>query len=121
MATYQVADGHDNEAGYANLTTQPACEGVRYAREVFVQSGQVYRTGERYARLKNNVMTASEFTTALTEWGVASAETNDITVTLPGDDRAMDNWNGTVVRPYPEFKDGLYRDVEWLVKQLVAT
>jgi len=123
--TYQVADGHDNEAGYSNITHQPRCEGVKYARTVDAPSGDVYEDGA-YADLIHSTgeeqgLTAAQFDTLLTEYGLTTVNTNQITITLPDLDRTAVNYNATIVRPRPKWRKGQYHDVVFRVKLLAVT
>lgn len=119
MATYQVADGFDNEAGYADLSPQPRCERIHYARRADTLSHIVYHDGPYadlvHAQGGNQGVTVAEFSALLTAYGVTMTSSNDITVTLPGSDRAMDNWNGTVSLYSARFQNGLWRDVVFRV------
>lgn len=125
MFTYQVADTFDNEAGYANLDPQPRCEGIQYARRVDVQSHAVYNDAPYadliHAQGGNQGLTTAEMNALFTSYGVTSTTSNDITVTLPGDDRAADNWNGTVSLLSARFYNGLWRDVVFRVILVSAT
>lgn len=118
---YYQADGHDNEAGYTKISVQPYCTGVMYARRIIALSA-VYDDGEAFAKLVYSVLKPSQYSALLTEFGLASALENDITITLPNAARTTTNWNGTIVKPFnPQFRVGLYHEVEFMLIQLEAT
>ena len=125
MFTYQVADGFDSEGSYADLAPQPYCERVQYGRRADVLSGAVY-SDAAYADLVhagggNEGITDAEMSALLTSYGVTMITSNDITITLPGDDRTADNWNGTVFLLSGRFYKGLWRDVVFRVKLVGLT
>ncbi|MFA4973750.1 MAG: hypothetical protein WC683_14155 [bacterium] len=121
--TYQVADGHNNAAGYADIDPQPASDGIQTPRRSYTASG-VYDDGRQYIVLRWNVLTDTELTTVLTAFGLADAITNEVTVSVPGEfNRTFVDKNGTAVRPHsPElgYRDW-YNDIEIRVIDLEDT
>lgn len=118
MATsYSMADGHDNEAGYAAFSPQPACpEGLQYLVYRKAASGKAYADGVQVAFLEWRNLTASEYAAILSTAGLTSADYNDITAALPDEDYStFSDYNGTVYHyrtpEYRTFAGNLYRRV----------
>lgn len=121
LFTYQVAAGHNNEAGYANLSPQPRCPGVFYAAWTQTPDGASEPEGRPYAELIFEALDEDAYSSLLTQFGLASANYALITITLPGADRAADNWNGVISIPErPQFFN-FYQDVRFMVRRLEAT
>lgn len=115
--TYQVADGHNNAAGLATMTKQPKCEGIVPGRRIRTLGRTVYEDGYSSAVLVYTMVTSADVETILTELGIFSAVSNDITIRLPRNgDRDFTNYNATAVQPEwvreGRYKQGFYEDVE---------
>jgi len=122
--TYQVADGSDNEGSYVDLNPQPSCEGIRYPLRVISANNTPKDKGARFAILVyEGEITADQYTNVLSQLGLTSAIYNDITLSLPDEDRTtFSNYNGRVFKPLnPVYKKGFYRDIEFFVRKLEDT
>lgn len=121
--TYQIADGHNNAAGLANVTTQPACEGIRYPRETIAANGDVFEDGAPFVEWRYGPeLHEDTYAALLTQFGLSSAKTNEVTVrtTQSANRDTFANYNGLIVRPQPLYRRGFYRDVVFVVKMLEA-
>lgn len=121
--TYQLADGHDNAAGLAAVTPQPACEGIFYPKEIIAASGIVYNSGMPYCVWKYGPeLPEDDYNSLLNQFGLASAKTNEVTVKTISDAArsAYSNYNATIVKPQPRYQMGFYKDVAFVIKLLEA-
>jgi hypothetical protein len=123
MATaYSIADGHDNEAGYATLAPQPAMpDGIHYPVYRKAASGKVYPDGVRVAWLEYQNITPAEYAAILSDCGLTSADYNDITAALPDEDYStFSDYNGTIYHyrtpEYRQFRNHLYRRARFRIE-----
>lgn len=121
--TYQIADGHDNEAGLTIVTPQPACEGIFYPKDIISASGDVYETGAAYCEWRfGPELLETSYAALLTQFGLTIAKTNEVTIrTMSDPARAtFANYNALIIRPRAKYQNGFYRDVVFLLKRLEA-
>ena len=118
MATsYSIADGSDNEAGYAAFDPQPAMpEGIHYLVYRKAASGLVYPDGVQVAILEWRNITATEYAALLAAAGLTSADYNAVTIALPDEDYStFSDYNATIYHyrspEYRTFSGHLYRRV----------
>ena len=127
MPDYEVADGHDNEAGYSTIAPQPRCKGIQYPEYVVAASGDVIPRGDPFVDLEwRGLITAAEYSAILTSFGLTTDTTNDVTISLPDAGRStFSDYNGKAVhqrtKDYVEFERGFYRNVRITVKELAGT
>jgi hypothetical protein len=122
MSTYQIADGHDQAGSLAAIIPQPKSPGVQQAKRVFAASA-VYDTGVTFCLWVFTALTEAEYTSLLSQCGLSSAVTNEVTIkTTETDDRTTwTDYNGLIIKPFnPKFDAGYYRDVEFMIRELVA-
>lgn len=123
---YQIADNYNNAAGLVDISPQPASPGILYPREVVAVSGVVYDDGAPYTMfVYKGVMSNTQYNSLLTQFGLTSARTNEVTVRLLLDDRiTYANYNAIVVKPRngvdAKYRNGFWHDVTFRVKQLEA-
>lgn len=123
--TYQVADGHDNEAGFVDVDPQPMSPGITPTRRFFAADGSVVDEA-KYVELRFNVVRdVTTYQSILTQFGVQSALTNDVTVKVRDETFAFVNKNGTAIRPQIDtdvrWQRFFPRDVVILIKDLSDT
>jgi len=125
--TYQIATGHDNAAGLADVTPQPASPGILYPRRVYAASGDVYEDGTPYTLWGyKDILPADEYAALLTAFGLASAVSALVTVrTVAGEDRTtFANYNARVIKPRngdtAKFANGFWHDVVFVIRELEA-
>lgn len=99
MSTYQIADGHDNEASFAVMTPQPAGRsGQRYPELVFYGNGQADFEGGLFMELSWDTMTRAQYNTLRTQLGISdTVASNDVTVKIRQNDNTFDDWNATLI------------------------
>jgi hypothetical protein len=123
--TYRLADGHDNEAGFVTVSLQPKSPGLLYPRRIVAASGAVYDDGAPFTYWIFSSLTPDQYSALLTEFGLASAITNEVTIRTTGLTRDFANYNGTIIRPQTgrdaKFDMAFFEDVRFLIKFLVAT
>lgn len=127
MSEYQVADGHDNEAGFVTVNPQPASEGLLYPERVFAVDGTPIDKGLPYViwRYRDEI-TEDVYYSLLQQFSMGNIGTinNDVTIhTLVGHQRTTyANYNGKLIKPgRPEYRRGFYRNVEFWIVGLVGT
>lgn len=123
MPEYQIADGHNNAAGFTSVTPQPKCPGMLPASLEPSISGHEAENGSPYTLWMYSVLTVAQFNALNTAFGVSrSARSNDVTVSTREDARTFGSYNGTI--HYPEMgrdakhEDSWYRDVEYRITML---
>ena len=105
--TYEVADGDDNEAGFADVSPQPKSEGIKPTRRTYGADGSVIDEG-KYVELEFNMLASqTAYDSLLTQFGVNGSLTNDVTVRVRDETWAFVNKNGTAIRPE------MGRDARW--------
>ena len=121
MGIYKIADGHNNTAGLTAVDPQPASYGIHYPRRVYATSGAVYPDGIAFTEWRyDEAISAEEYDSLLTQFGLDSAETNDVTI-YTSDEHGRDfvNKNGTIIRPEnPVYRLGVYERLIFLVRDL---
>jgi hypothetical protein len=108
--SYEQADGWNNEGALAPISIQPRCAGIKKAEKRFSVSSVARSSGAQYADLIYTALLADQFDALLAEFGLDSAESSRRTFTLPIDDRTFGVFNGTIIRPEPDYQYW-YRDV----------
>lgn len=95
---YQVADGHDNEAGFAAVTPPPASDGLRMPELIFNGDGSAEFAGLPTLDLVWSAISREQRNTLLTAFGLSdTVASNAVTVQVLGNDNAFGNWNATAV------------------------
>jgi hypothetical protein len=126
---YQVATGHDNEAGFVTLSPQPKSQGIEYPRWVQAASA-LYPDGAPFVVWEFEQLTRAQYNTIILAFGLTHSPDDVeslVTIRSIGYDRSTwANWNGTVVhRRGPnqdtEFSMGIYRRATFTIKKLITT
>jgi hypothetical protein len=132
MTTYQAATGHDNAGSLADLSPQPASEGIEYPEWVSAVGGGVTPHGAPFIELVwSGGISSTEASAILAALGLAGSaasgpQTADVTVRVPDEMRNFANYNGVAVRPTPgdgmkwQPGAGWYRTFKVVVKDLEA-
>ncbi len=103
---WQVAAGHDNEAGLTDMAQQPAApDGIVYPVLRFAADGSAYRDGQAYCDLRWNVLgrlivgeTPSMRDTLLTQFGLSDSTSSAlVTVQIRDNTNAFANYNATAI------------------------
>lgn len=95
---YRIADGHDNEAAFADMTPQPASEAIRAPELVFYGNGQAEFEGTPYVDLLWSGLSRAQYNTLRTQLGVSdTVASNDVTVRLRLNDDTFGNYNATLI------------------------
>lgn len=124
--TYQVADGHDVALISLNpVIPQPTSEGIKATRRSYAASGGVYDEG-RYVELEFSVLgSETSYQTLLSEFGVNTVLTNDVTVYVRDEKYTWVRMNGTAVRPEVgqdvQWRRYFPRNITILIKDLVES
>lgn len=109
--TYQIASGYDNVAGLTQLDPQPRCPGINSGRTIVSVDGMIYEDGYGNADLIYTVLTKDEYDSLLTQMGLTSVKSAQVTVSLPqNQDRNFSNYNAIITKPDPQYKD-FWKDV----------
>ena len=121
----QVDNSGWDGTALVSLDPVPHYAGLQYPRQI-VTPVYTHDDGIPVASLRDKVLTPAQYSARLSAFGLGSAKSAKITISLPGDDRsAMGTYNGVVVRPDhgtdSPWDVPLYRNVTWLVRRLKAT
>jgi hypothetical protein len=117
--TYRHASGWNNPGGLTAFSIQPRCPGIKKAEKRFSVSSVAHSSGARYCDLIFTVATAEQFDALLAELELDDAESSRRTFSLPVDDRTFANFNGTIIRPEPDYQYW-YRDVIFRIADVKA-
>lgn len=115
-----AAPNHDNAAGLLPLDPQPEYSGRQFAQTNATPNG-IFRDGE-YIVLSYPILEPADFVAVLARLGLTSAESAEITISLPGDDLVtFANYNATAQRVRRERPDGTcWRGVQFIIRKLEA-
>ncbi len=123
MTTYRVADGHD--VALVSLTVldpQPRSEGIKPTRRTFGGDGTPYDESKYVELLYSMVGSVTEYQSILSDFGVQSAGSNEVTVYVRDETFAWTRQNGLAIRPEPgqdvRWTNYFPRDVVILVRDL---
>lgn len=95
---YRIADGFDNEAGFADINPQPASEAVRYPELVYYGNGQAEFDGAPYVELLWSGLSRTQYNALRTQLGVSdTVASNDVTVRIRLNDNTFDDYNATLI------------------------
>jgi hypothetical protein len=98
--TYQIAAGHDNEAGLTAIDPQPRMSQLAPGRRQVAGNGMVYEDGFETATLDYGYLTKVQYDALLTAFGLDSAASAQVTIRVPrNSDRTFQNYNAVIVRP----------------------
>jgi hypothetical protein len=125
MTTYKVKTGHDQALiSLVAVAPQPMSEGIKPTRRTFAADGAVYDEA-RYVELEfSNVGSVTAYQALLTQFGILSVTSFDVTVYVRSETFAWVRMNGTAVRPEPgrevQWRRFFPRNVTILIKDLTA-
>ena len=123
MTTYRVADGHDVVLGSLTvLDPQPRTDGIQSTRRTFSGNGTPNDEGQFVVFDYSVVPSASDYQSILSDFGIQSATSNDVTVYVRDETFAWVRKNGKAIRPQPRVDvrwDFFPRNVQILVRDLV--
>lgn len=117
--TYQYASGWNNPEGLTAISIQPRCSGIKKAEKRFSVSSVAHSSGAQYADLIFTVLLAADFDGLLAELDLDDAESARGTFSLPIDDRTFANFNGTIIKPDPDYQYW-YKDIVFRVADVKA-
>lgn len=122
---YQVATGYNNVAGYADIVVQPRVAGLKAGRRTISGGGLLYEDGYQNTSLEYGFLTKAQYTALLAQFGLTSATSAKISITLPlNDGRAFDDFNAIIDRPdlpdNGEFVRTRYVDIRFPVRRIEA-
>lgn len=123
--TYQIADGYNNAGGLADISIQPATNGLRAGRRIVAGNGQVIEDGFYTTELVYGYLTATQYTTLLSEFGLSGVVANEVTIRLPQNDgRAFANYNAIIIKPdmpsEARFERSKYLNIRFIVRRIAA-
>lgn len=121
MSTYKVKTGHNQALmDLVAIDPQPASPGVKAGRRTYSADGAIHDEN-LYVQLEWSVV---EDSTALDDlfdqFGLDSATTAAVTIYCPNQLHVYARYNGTAVRPEIGRSNYFLRDVQIIIKDLVA-
>lgn len=96
---HQIAAGWNNAGALADVTIQPRCTTPTYGRVRRAHDGSLKADGYLRQVWAYGFLTTAQYTTLLTEFGLASAESAEVTVKTADRERDTTNWNAIISRP----------------------
>jgi len=94
MTVYRIADGHDQEASFADINPQPASEAVRMPELVYYGNGQAEFNGTPFADLVWSGLSRAQYSALRTQLGVSdTVASNDVTIRLRLNSDSFGNYN----------------------------
>lgn len=118
--TYEAATGYNNTAGYVELDPPPRLEVIEDGRIEIAGDGLSYADGFKQGELIWGYLTTTQFTALLTIFGLTSAKSARITISLPIDNnRDHDDCNAIIEKPNPRFERGRFIDVRFPLRRIV--
>lgn len=112
MSIMQLAIGWDNEAGLADLLVggfEPRLPGPVPARTSGLLDGHQTIDGYFIYDIElDDYVSDTELKALLAQCGLTSAESAEVTVSLPGRTRDTEIWNGIIRRPNPLWQRGRF-------------
>jgi hypothetical protein len=123
MTTYRVADGFNIAlVSLTVLDPQPRSEGIKPTRRTFGGDGTPYDESKFVELLYSAVGSVTEYQSILSDFGVQSAGSNEVTVYVRDETFAWVRKNGLAIRPEPgqdvKWTNYFPRDVVILVRDL---
>ncbi len=99
MSDYRVADGHDVALGSLTvLNPQPKSRGIQYTRRNFAGDGTPINEAP-FVELKWTVFTNDNYDQIMTDFGLTSADSNDVTVYVRDENWNYARKNGKAIKP----------------------
>lgn len=99
MSDYRVADGHDVVLGSLTvLNPQPRSPGIQYARRRFGADGAPANEGP-FVELIWTIVTNAEYDTIMSNFGLTSTDSNDVTVYVRDENWDYARKNGKAIKP----------------------
>lgn len=116
MTSYQYALGH-NQALTTSVRYQPRCEGVFYALERIGADSLASDDGNLVSEFIYDYLSPEEYENLLSDFGLDSAKTAQITLNLPNQTRTtFAAYNCVIQRPRkPSFDFQNYRNVRFFI------
>jgi len=123
VSTYRVADGSD--VALESLTVldpQPASRGIQYTDQTLSLNGTPTKQGAYVELVWNVVASVTEYQSILTDFGLLSADYNDVTVYVRDEEFDFVRKNGRAIKPLPgrgvDWRMPFPRDLVILVRDL---
>jgi hypothetical protein len=121
VSDYRVKTGHNVALG--SLTTiapSPRSVGVKATRRTHAASGLLYDEGLHITLVYDVLEDATALTALLTQFGLHTATTANVTLYCPNQMHAYTRYNGVCVRPEVSRDNYFLRGIEIVVRELVA-
>lgn len=123
--TYQKAAGYNNAGGLTDISIQPASPGLTAGRRQVAGNRQEIEDGRYTSELVYGYLTKSQYNSLLTEFGLTTNASAEITIRMPrNSDREFANYNAVIVRPDigkdAEFRLGKYLNVRFRLRGIQA-
>ena len=119
--SYLIAEGHNVAlVDLVAISPQPASPGVKATRRTFSADGAIHDEGLYIALEWSVVEDATALNDLFAQFGLDSATTANVTVYCPNQLHAFTRYNGVAQRPEVGRQSYFLRDVQIVIKGLVA-
>ncbi len=119
--SYKVAEGHGVALmSLTDIDPQPASAGVKAGRRTHSADGAIHDENLYVALEWSVVEDATALDDLLAQFGLDSATTAAVTVYCPNQLHAFTRYNGVAQRPESARQNYFIRDVQIVIKNLVA-
>lgn len=119
--TYKVKTGHNQALlDLTAISPQPASPGVKAGRRTYSADGAVHDEALHITLEWSVIGDGTDLSTLLTQFGLAAATTANVTIYCPSQLHTYTRYNGVAVRPEVARGNYFLRNVQIVVKDLVA-
>jgi hypothetical protein len=118
---YRVATGHGVALVSLNtVAPQPRSEGARYARRTHSADGAIHEEGLHAILTWDVIEDSTDLATLLTQFGLGSATSANVTVYVPSPLQVYTRYNGLALRGEVTRDNYFIRGIQIIVRDLVA-
>lgn len=121
MSTYKVAEGSGVAlVSLVTVTPQPRSDGVKPTRRSYSADGTPHDEGLHVQLIWDFVESATDLDDILDQFGLDVATSADVTIYVPNQLHVYTRYNGKAIRPDIGRRDYFLRDLNIIIRDLVA-
>lgn len=124
MRKYEIAIGFDNIAGLTAVSPRPASPGLlRSEGRRYSGNGRSSMPGFKWTEWRHSILLPADYVIILTQAGLATADSSEVTVRSIEDDRQIFSLFNAVIDLPEQGRDikwgmAFYRDVVWVLRHM---